>query len=165
MPRRVRSKPQRFVPGADPIRATKPTPQQKVASSAASLSKTAKTAQSRPKSFELDKGHRIRGRTAAESESPVPHLLREIHHLQSTTKLQIPKLPFSRLIREVLLQYTGYGKNYRITAECLECLQEAAEIYIVQMFEDSYRCCQHRDRVILCPKDMRLALFLRESWR
>lgn len=159
MPRRVRSKPQRYVSDTDPRKSTKPTPQHKAA---ASLSKTA---QSRSESFDLDEGHRIRGRPVETSASPVPHVLREIHQLQSTTKLQIPKLPFSRLIREVLLQYTGYGKNYRITPECLECLQEAAEIYIVQMFEDSNRCCQHRDRVILCPKDMKLALFLRESWR
>ncbi|XP_065093101.1 histone H3-5-like [Ochlerotatus camptorhynchus] len=152
MPRRVRTAPKRYVPDGD---TGKPKPQLRVTNS--------ETTKSQSESLELDDGHQIRGRSVA--SSPIPHVLREIHQLQSTTKLQIPKLSFSRLIREVLLQYTGYGKDYRITAECLECLQEAAEIYIVQLFEDSNRCCAHRDRVILHPKDMKLALFLREKWR
>uniref|UniRef100_A0A1Q3EWP2 Putative histone H3.3 type 2 n=1 Tax=Culex tarsalis TaxID=7177 RepID=A0A1Q3EWP2_CULTA len=90
------------------------------------------------------------------------HLLREITRLQLTTDLLIPKLPFARLIREVLQQYSHRG--LRITPEALLCLQESSEIYLVQMFEDAYRCTLHRDRVTLMPKDMNLALYLRERW-
>lgn len=156
MPRRTRTKPQRFVAGEV---APKPTAKETV------RTKTLRKTPSRSVSVENDEGHCIRGRKIPPSTEPVPLVLREIHQLQSSTKLQIPKLPFARLIREVLLQYTGYGKDFRITAECLECLQEAAEIYLVQVFEDSNKCCKHRDRVVLCTKDIKLALFLRDFWR
>lgn len=90
------------------------------------------------------------------------HVLREITRLQLSTALLIPKLPFARLIREVLMEYRN--RNLRITPEALLCLQESSEIYLVQMFEDAYRCTLHRDRVTLMPKDMNLALYLRERW-
>lgn len=43
----------------------------------------------------------------------------------------------------------------------LECLQEAAESYLVQLFEDCYLCCLHRSRVTLTEKDVRLVQILR----
>lgn len=89
-------------------------------------------------------------------------VLREITRLQLTTDLLIPKLPFARLIREVLQQYSQ--RNLRITPEALLCLQESSEIYLTQMFEDAYRCTLHRERVTMMPKDMNLALYLRERW-
>ncbi|XP_062552850.1 histone H3-like centromeric protein A [Armigeres subalbatus] len=95
-------------------------------------------------------------------ESQNIKVLRDIHHLQSTTQLLIPKLSFARVIREVLMQYSH--RDFRITAECLMAMQEAAEIYMVQVYEDSYRCCLHRDRVTLGVQDMKLALYLRERW-
>lgn len=87
--------------------------------------------------------------------------LAEIKLMRATNGLLIPKLPFARLIREVLMQHNG--KGMRITVQCLVCLQEAAEIYAVQVIEDAYRCTQHRDRVTLTPKDMQLALMLRND--
>lgn len=88
-------------------------------------------------------------------------LLRQISQLQSSTDCLIPKLPFARLIREIIQVYSGRG--LRITVECLQCLQEAAEIYAVQVIEDAYRCTLHRDRVTLTAKDMKLALLLRND--
>lgn len=88
-------------------------------------------------------------------------LLRQISQLQSSTDCLIPKLPFARLIREIIQVYSG--RNLRITVECLQCLQEAAEIYAVQVIEDAYRCTLHRDRVTLTAKDMKLALLLRND--
>lgn len=108
----------------------------------------------------------IRVRNASESRlyrSRQQIALQDIYRLQSTTQLLIPKLSFSRVIREVLMEYMY--RDFRITTECLNALQEASEMYLVQVFEDSYRCCLHRNRVTLDVPDMKLALYLREKWR
>ncbi|XP_055643742.1 uncharacterized protein LOC129779958 [Toxorhynchites rutilus septentrionalis] len=97
-------------------------------------------------------------RSAVETGSKA---LREIAKYQSNGDLLFPKLPFARLIREILLEYSCM--DLRITSESLLCLQEAAEIYGVQLMEDAFRCTIHRDRQTLMPKDMRLALMLRKD--
>lgn len=87
--------------------------------------------------------------------------LKEIAKLQGHTKPVIPKLPFARLIREILMEYSH--RDLRITPESLVCLQESAEIFAVQLMEDAYRCTLHRDRITLMPKDMKLAVMLRKD--
>lgn len=88
-------------------------------------------------------------------------MLQEIIRLQSTVNNIIPKMCFARVIREILAEYSC--RALRVTPDMLFCLQEAAEIYLVQLFEDSYRCTIHRDRVTLIPKDMQLACLLRRN--
>ncbi|XP_050079176.1 uncharacterized protein LOC126566019 [Anopheles maculipalpis] len=88
-------------------------------------------------------------------------LLKEIIRLQSTVDNLIPKMCFARVIREILAEYAH--RPLRVSPDMLFCLQEAAEIYLVQLFEDSYRCTIHRGRVTLIPKDMRLACALRRD--
>lgn len=51
----------------------------------------------------------------------------------------------------------------RITSQALECLQESSEMYVTQLFEDSYLLTMHRARVTLHPKDLRLANYLRQK--
>lgn len=87
--------------------------------------------------------------------------MKEIARLRRTTEPVIPKLPFARLIREILLEYSH--RELRITPESLQCLQESAEIFAVQLMEDAYRCTLHRDRLTLMPKDMKLAMMLRKD--
>ncbi|XP_058817367.1 uncharacterized protein LOC131680671 [Topomyia yanbarensis] len=87
--------------------------------------------------------------------------MQEIARLQSVTTSVVPKLPFARLIREVLNEYSHH--DMRITAESLMCLQESAETYVVQLMEDAYRCTVHRERITLMPKDIRLAVMLRKD--
>ncbi|XP_049537021.1 uncharacterized protein LOC125951919 [Anopheles darlingi] len=87
--------------------------------------------------------------------------IKEIINLQATVNTLIPRLTFGRVIREILTEYSS--SDMRVTAEMLTCLQEAAEVYIVQMFEDAYRCTLHRGRVTLIPKDMELALLIRRD--
>ncbi|KAL1396679.1 hypothetical protein pipiens_010355 [Culex pipiens pipiens] len=87
--------------------------------------------------------------------------LKEIAKLQRTTNPVIPKLPFARLIREILMEYSH--RELRITPESLQCLQESAEVFAVQLMEDAYRCTLHRDRLTLMPKDMKLAVMLRKD--
>lgn len=87
--------------------------------------------------------------------------LQQINKLRQTTNPVIPKLPFSRLIREILMEYSH--RELRITPESLMCLQESAEVFAVQLMEDAYRCTLHRDRITLMPKDMKLAVMLRKD--
>lgn len=51
--------------------------------------------------------------------------------------------------------------DWRITPEALAALQESAEMFIVQLFEDSYLCTSHRGRVTLQVNDMQLVRYLR----
>ncbi|KAK4352934.1 hypothetical protein RND71_028452 [Anisodus tanguticus] len=63
--------------------------------------------------------------------------LREIRRYQNNTRLLIRKLPFQRLVRE------------------------AAEAYLVELFEDTNMCVNHTKRVTIMPKDMQLARRIR----
>lgn len=81
--------------------------------------------------------------------------LRTIKKLQNSTALCIPRLPFSRLVKEIFLET---GQDRKIQVEALLALQEAAEYYLTNLFEDANRCAHHARRVTLFPKDMRLVL-------
>lgn len=85
-------------------------------------------------------------------------MLRQIRIIQESTHNLIPKLPFARVVREILNNNRG---SYRITVQCLLALQEATELFLVQLLEDAYRCTAHRDRVTLMPKDIELVRYLR----
>ncbi|KAG5883150.1 hypothetical protein JTB14_033401 [Gonioctena quinquepunctata] len=86
-------------------------------------------------------------------------ILKEIRRLQSTTEQAIPHLPFSRLIREILMEHTPSA--FKVQLETLKALQEAAEIYLVQLFEDANKCAFHAKRVTVKPSDMNLVLEIR----
>ena len=81
-------------------------------------------------------------------------VLRQIQRYQKSTELLIRKLPFQRLVREIL---QGYGVGYRVTPAMMMALQEAAEAYLVQLLEDSNLCAIHAKRITIQPKDMQLA--------
>ncbi|XP_034254325.1 histone H3.3-like [Thrips palmi] len=85
--------------------------------------------------------------------------LREIRSLQRSTRLLIPKASFSRLVREIINQFSCQG--LRIQPQALEALQEAAEMYMVQFFEDSLLCTLHAKRVTLRVQDCHLMRRLR----
>ena len=89
-------------------------------------------------------------------------ILKEINY-QLTTNNLIPKTPFIALIRKILIneQNSRNSDSWRITPESLQALQESAELYLVQLFQDAYRCTIHRSRVTLAVKDMELVRFLR----
>ena len=66
--------------------------------------------------------------------------LRQIRRYQKSTELLIRKLPFYRLVREIV---QDFGMNYRVTPGTVNALQEAAEAYLVGLFEDSNLCAIH----------------------
>ncbi|KAL0244309.1 hypothetical protein GEMRC1_008393 [Eukaryota sp. GEM-RC1] len=90
--------------------------------------------------------------------------LKEIRKYQKSTELLLRKLPFSRLVREIARDQGG--DTLRFQSVALEALQEAAENYLVGLFEDSNLCVLHGKRVTLMVKDLSLALRLRgdHSW-
>ena len=85
--------------------------------------------------------------------------LKEIRQYQKSTELLIRKLPFARLVKEVMSNFTN--KPYRWEASALLAIQEAAEAHIVQLMEESNLCAIHCKRVTIMPRDMQLARRIR----
>ena len=80
--------------------------------------------------------------------------LREIRRYQRTAELLIQKLPFNRLVREIA---QDFKTDLRFQAQAIGALQEAAEAYLVGLFEDTNLCGIHAKRVTIMPKDIQLA--------
>ncbi|KAL0373791.1 UNVERIFIED_CONTAM: histone H3-like centromeric protein HTR12 [Sesamum radiatum] len=73
--------------------------------------------------------------------------LREIRKYQKSCNLLIPAAPFIRTVKEISFQYSPSIARWQ--AEALVALQEAAEDYIVQLFEEAMMCAIHAKRVTL----------------
>ncbi|GAA0170656.1 hypothetical protein Leryth_019669 [Lithospermum erythrorhizon] len=86
---------------------------------------------------------------------PGTKALREIRKFQKTVHLLIPAAPFIRLVKEISNYYAP--NIFRWQAEGLVCLQEAAEDYLVALFNESMLCAIHAKRVTLMKKDFELA--------
>ena len=85
--------------------------------------------------------------------------LREIRRFQKSTSLLIKKLPFQRLVHQIAR--TICDKDFRFQSAALGAIQEAAEYYLVGLFEDTNLCAIHAKRVTVMPKDLQLAHRLR----
>ena len=97
----------------------------------------------------LVKPHRYRAGTVA---------LKDIRHYQGSTALLIRKLPFQRLVREIA---QDFKTDLRFQSAAILCLQEAAEAYLVKLFDDANLCAIHARRVTIMPKDILLARRIR----
>lgn len=97
----------------------------------------------------VKKPHRYRPGTVA---------LREIRKYQKSTDTLIRKLPFQRLVREISQDFKA---DIRWQSTAMLALQEAAEAYLIGMFEDTNLCAIHAKRVTIMPKDMQLARRIR----
>jgi histone H3 len=84
--------------------------------------------------------------------------LRDIRRYQKSTELLIRKLPFQRLVREIAQDFKS---DLRFQSSAVLALQEAAEAYLVGLFEDTNLCAIHAKRVTIFPKDIRLARRIR----
>ena len=84
--------------------------------------------------------------------------LREIRKFQKSTELLIRKLPFQRLVREVA---RDFNTEIRFQSLAILALQEAAEDYLISLFQDTNLCAIHAKRVTITPKDMALARRIR----
>ncbi|XP_016990962.1 histone H3-like centromeric protein cid [Drosophila rhopaloa] len=99
--------------------------------------------------------HRPRRRKLVNPMSKAKRMDREIRRLQANPGLLIPKLPFSRLVRELIIQYSQ-GDPMRVTEGALQAMQESSEMYLTQRLSDSYMLTKHRQRVTLEVRDMAL---------
>ena len=100
---------------------------------------------------------RVTGRVARPQRAlrwrPGTVALREIRKYQKSTELLIRKLPFQRLLREIAQQIKH---DLRFQSTAILALQEAAEDYLVKMFQQVNVCAIHGGRVTIQPKDVTL---------
>jgi histone H3 len=97
----------------------------------------------------IKKPHRYKPGTVA---------LREIRKYQKSSDLLLKKLPFQRLVKEIAYDYKN---DLRFQSSAILALQEAAEAYLVSLFEDTNLCAIHAKRVTIMPRDMALARRIR----
>ena len=96
--------------------------------------------------------------------TPGTRALYEIRHFQKQTELLMRKLPFQRVVREIAhdVAPTAVGEEgYRWQSSAINALQEAAEDYLIWLFEDTTLCALHARRVTIFPRDMQLARRIR----
>lgn len=89
---------------------------------------------------------------------PGTFALREIRRYQKSTDLLIRKAPFQRLVRQIAQDFQA---NLRFQSCAIMALQEAAESFLVTLFEDTNLCAMHAKRVTIQKKDMDLARRIR----
>lgn len=102
-----------------------------------------------PSNGGLRRPHRYRPGTVA---------LREIRRYQKSTDLLLRKAPFQRLVREIMQDMKS---DMRCQSTAVLALQEAAESYLIGLFEDANLCAIHAKRVTIMPKDIQLARRIR----
>ena len=86
--------------------------------------------------------------------------LREIRHYQKKTNLLIKKAPFARLVKEIAQDCM---QEMRFQNSAIGALQEAAEAYLVGLFEDTNLCAIHAKQITIMPRDIQLARRIREE--
>ena len=92
---------------------------------------------------------------------PGTRALIEIWHYQKSVEFLIRKLPFQRVVREVT-QNLGAIDDLRFTPGAIFALQEASEVFLVNLMEDANLCTIHCGRITITPKDYHLVMRMRE---
>ena len=98
----------------------------------------------KPPPCQMQKKRRFRPETVA---------LREIRQYQKSTDLLIRRAPFQRVMYEIVRSFMN---DTRVQAAAIKGLQEAAEAYLVGLFEDSNLCAIHAKQVTIMPRDVQL---------
>jgi histone H3 len=101
----------------------------------------------------VKKPHRWRPGTVA---------LCEIRKYQKNMDLLMRKAPFQHLVREIACDIKS---DLQMQSTALLALQEAAEAYLVGLFNNTNECALHAKRVTIMPKDMQLARHIRGEKR
>ena len=86
----------------------------------------------------------------------------EIRKYQKNTDLLMRKAPFQHLVRKIAC---ALKSDLQMQSTALLALQEAAEAYLVGLFNDTNECALHAKRVTIMPKDMQLALHIQGEKR
>lgn len=101
----------------------------------------------------IKKAHRFRPGTVA---------LREIKKWQGkrSTELLLKKAPFRRVVREIS---QDTKTDLRFAKDALDALQEGAEAYLIELFEDTNLVTIGAKRVTIAVNDMTLARQIRHE--
>lgn len=91
---------------------------------------------------------------------------KECRYWQKKVKLLIPKAAFDRLVKEILNEHITVGGSFngRMTNEAKEALQEAAENFLIETFDQGGSCMLHRRAFTLKTEDLDLALSFRNYY-
>ena len=81
--------------------------------------------------------------------------LREIRRYQKSSELLIRKIPFQRLVREIVHNLYP-DENIRFQSTALLALQEASEDFLVRMFTQVNDLTIHGKRVTIKAKDIHI---------
>jgi len=95
--------------------------------------------------------------SSAPKARPGMRPLREVHEYQSNTELLFQKIPFQRVVRELCMKLGPF----RFEVQALLALQEAAEMFLVGLFEDAGLLALHGRRVTIMPRDLQLSRRIR----
>lgn len=96
-------------------------------------------------------------------DSLEPRWLREIRYYQNEDHLLINRLSFTRVVRQISEGFVAEKDDppFRFKASALEALQEAAEKYLVNLFEDAMLAALHAKRQTILPTDIQIVRRLR----
>ena len=72
------------------------------------------------------------------------------------------KKPFQRVVKESF-KTEGKEKDYKISVKALECIQEATENFMIELFADAQYASLHAKRRIVTIKDVSLVNRVRDS--
>ena len=100
---------------------------------------------SAPATGGVKKPHRYRPGTVS---------LREIRRYQKSGELLVPKLPVARTFKEIAQDFMA---DVKVQSAAFLVVQEMAEAFLVNRFEDANCCAIHAKRVTVMKKDMQLA--------
>ena len=80
--------------------------------------------------------------------------LREIQKYQKGADLLIWRVPFQRLVKEIVQKHQ---EGLKLQSSAVLALQEAGEAYLVGLMEQANMCVIHAKRVTIMPRDIWLA--------
>lgn len=84
--------------------------------------------------------------------------LKEIRRFAKGPDMCIRRLVFQQVVKEITWEIDN---SYRFHSQAILAIQEAAEAYMIGLFEDTNICASHAKRVTIYPKDMQLARRIR----
>ena len=83
-------------------------------------------------------------------------VLQDIRRYQRSAELLMRRAPFDHLVKRIVQDMQHGGLVFRVLPMVATALQEAAEAYLVLLFEDTNLCAIHARRVTIMPKDIQL---------
>lgn len=88
--------------------------------------------------------------------------LKEIRRQQASTDLLFAISPFTRVVKEIMQQMSS--KQYRIQSGAIRALMEAAQAFVLTLFDSANLCTAHAKRVTLMTSDIQLVRRILHMW-